>query len=105
MCENIDWNVGRLLKKLNELEIADNTIVIYFSDNGPNGYRWNADMKGRKGSVDEGGVRSPFFIRWPGKSSLAARWRRLQEALICGRLSSILLESPKRASCPWTALV
>ena len=67
MCENIDWNVGRLLKKLNELEIADNTIVIYFSDNGPNGYRWNADMKGRKGSVDEGGVRSPFFIRWPGK--------------------------------------
>jgi hypothetical protein len=39
--------------------------VIYFSDNGPNGYRWNGDMKGRKGSVEEGGVRSPFFIRWP----------------------------------------
>lgn len=67
MCENIDWNVGRLMKKLDDLEIADNTIVIYFSDNGPNGYRWNADMKGRKGSVEEGGVRSPFFIRWPGK--------------------------------------
>ena len=66
MCENIDWNVGRLMKKLDDLEIADNTIVIYFSDNGPNGYRWNADMKGRKGSVEEGGVRSPFFIRWPG---------------------------------------
>ncbi|QXD23348.1 arylsulfatase [Opitutia bacterium ISCC 51] len=67
MCENIDWNVGRLMKKLDDLEIADNTIVIYFSDNGPNGYRWNADMKGRKGSVEEGGVRSPFFIRWPNK--------------------------------------
>lgn len=67
MCENIDWNVGRLMKKLDELEIADNTIIIYFSDNGPNGFRWNGDMKGKKGAVDEGGVRSPFFIRWPEK--------------------------------------
>ena len=67
MCENIDWNVGRLLKTLDDLEIANNTIVIYFSDNGPNGYRWNGDMKGKKGAVDEGGVRSPFFIRWPKK--------------------------------------
>lgn len=66
MCENIDWNVGRLLKKLDELKIAENTIVVYFSDNGPNGWRWNGGMKGRKGSVDEGGVRSPLFIRWPG---------------------------------------
>jgi arylsulfatase A-like enzyme len=46
MCENIDWNVGRLLNKLDDLGIANNTIVIYFSDNGPNGYRWNGDMKG-----------------------------------------------------------
>ncbi|MDA0350531.1 MAG: arylsulfatase [Verrucomicrobia bacterium] len=67
MCENIDWNVGRVMKKLDDLKLSDNTIVIYFSDNGPNGYRWNEDMKGRKGSVEEGGVRSPFFIRWPGK--------------------------------------
>ena len=67
MCENIDWNVGRLMQKLDDLKIADNTIVIYFSDNGPNGFRWNADMKGKKGAVDEGGVRSPFFIRWPEK--------------------------------------
>jgi len=66
MCENIDWNVGRLLKKLDELKLAENTIVIYFSDNGPNGWRWNGGMKGRKGSIDEGGVRSPLFIRWPG---------------------------------------
>lgn len=66
MCENIDWNVGRLLKKLDELKIADNTIVLYFCDNGPNGVRWNGGMKGRKGSTDEGGVRSPMLIRWPG---------------------------------------
>jgi arylsulfatase A-like enzyme len=67
MCENIDWNVGRLLAKLDQLELAENTIVIYFSDNGPNGWRWNGDMRGKKGSTDEGGVRSPLFIRWPGK--------------------------------------
>ena len=67
MCENIDWNVGRMLKKLDELGIADNTVVMYFSDNGPNGWRWNGGMKGRKGSTDEGGVRSPCMIRWPKK--------------------------------------
>jgi arylsulfatase A-like enzyme len=67
MCENIDWNVGRILKKLDDLKIADNTIVIYFCDNGPNGVRWNGGMKGRKGSTDEGGVRSPMLIRWPAR--------------------------------------
>jgi hypothetical protein len=66
MTENIDWNVGRVLSKLDELKLAENTIVIYFSDNGPNSWRWNGCMKGRKGSVDEGGVRAPFLIRWPG---------------------------------------
>jgi len=41
--------------------------VIYFSDNGPNGTRFNGGMRGRKGSTDEGGVRSPFFLRWLAK--------------------------------------
>lgn len=67
MCENIDWNVGRILKKLDDLKLCDNTIVIYFSDNGPNSFRFNGGMKGKKGSIDEGGLRSPFFMRWPGK--------------------------------------
>jgi len=66
MCENIDWNVGRVLDKLEQLELADKTIVVYFSDNGPNTWRWNGGMKGRKGSTDEGGVRVPCFVRWPG---------------------------------------
>ena len=66
MCENIDWNVGRIMKKLKELKLEKNTIVIYFSDNGPNGWRWNGGMKGRKASTDEGGVRSPLIMRWTG---------------------------------------
>jgi hypothetical protein len=67
MCENIDWNVGRVAAKVEELGLLDNTIIIYFSDNGPNGIRWNDGMKGRKGSTDEGGVRSPMFMKWDGK--------------------------------------
>ena len=65
MCENIDWNVGRVLDQLENLNLADNTIVIYYSDNGPNTYRWNNDMRGRKGMTDEGGVRVPCMVRWP----------------------------------------
>ena len=65
LCENIDWNVGRLLSTLERLKLQDDTIVVYFSDNGPNSYRWNGGMKGKKGAIDEGGLRSPCFIRWP----------------------------------------
>jgi len=67
MVENLDGNVGRLLGKLDVLGLAENTIVIFASDNGPNSARFNGGMRGRKGSVFEGGVRVPFFIRWPGK--------------------------------------
>lgn len=66
MCENIDWNVGRIIETLESQKIIDNTIIIYLSDNGPNGHRWNAEMKGIKGSTDEGGTRSPMIISWKG---------------------------------------
>lgn len=66
LSENIDSNVGRLMKRLDQLKLTKNTIVIYFSDNGPNGHRWNGGMKGIKGTTDEGGVRSPFIMQWPG---------------------------------------
>ncbi len=67
MTENIDWNVGRLLAAVDKLKLAEDTIIFYFSDNGPNSWRWNAGMKGRKGTVDEGGVRAPFLMRWKGR--------------------------------------
>ena len=66
MIENIDDNVGRLMAKLDEWKIADNTILIFMTDNGPAASTYNGDMKGKKGSIDEGGTRVPFFIRWPG---------------------------------------
>ena len=67
MVENIDYNVGRVISSLKKSKKYENTIVIFLSDNGPNGNRWNSDMKERKGSTNEGGVRVPFFIQWPKK--------------------------------------
>ena len=64
MCENLDWNVGRIVEKVEELGLSENTIIVYLSDNGPNSWRWNDGMKGRKGSTDEGGIRSPLFMKW-----------------------------------------
>jgi len=81
MCENIDWNVGRVLRRLEELHLSENTIVVYFSDNGPASRRWNGGMKGIKGSTDEGGVREPFLIRWPGKIKAGAEVREIAGAI------------------------
>ncbi len=81
MCENIDWNVGRVLKQIQDLGLAENTIVLYFSDNGPNSWRWNGGMKGRKGSVDEGGLRAPLLIRWPGHIRANTRISRIAGAI------------------------
>jgi arylsulfatase A len=67
MVANIDENVGRIQNKLSELDLTDETIVIFMTDNGPNGGdRFNGNMKGWKAKVDEGGVRVPMFISWPG---------------------------------------
>lgn len=65
MVSNIDNNVGKVLRKLEELRIADNTVVIFMTDNGPQQRRYVAGMRGLKGSVYRGGVRVPFFIRYP----------------------------------------
>ncbi|SHJ02453.1 arylsulfatase [Pseudozobellia thermophila] len=64
MVENIDYNVGRIIERLRKLHLEDQTIVVYLSDNGPNSFRWNGGMRGKKGSTDEGGVRSPLYIQW-----------------------------------------
>lgn len=67
MCKNIDDNVGRVIRALDDEGIAEETIVVYFSDNGPNSSRFNGGMRGRKGSVYEGGLRSPCVMKYPAK--------------------------------------
>ena len=63
LTENIDWNVGRIMQALNKEHLSENTIVVYFSDNGPDSHRWNGGMRGIKGGSDEGGIRSHLIIR------------------------------------------
>lgn len=67
MVENIDSNVARILETLDRLKITKDTIVLFLTDNGPNGKRYNGGMRGAKGSVHEGGCRVPCFIRWPDR--------------------------------------
>ncbi len=66
MVENIDDNVGRLLAHLDKLGLDNDTIVIFLSDHGPARGRYNAGLRSNKGDVYEGGIRVPFFARWPG---------------------------------------
>ncbi|WP_339731960.1 arylsulfatase [uncultured Gimesia sp.] len=67
MVDSVDENLGRLLQTLDDLKLSDNTIVLFLTDNGPNSKRYNGDMRGRKGSIHEGGIRVPLFVRYPGK--------------------------------------
>jgi len=67
MVENLDTNLGRLLATLERLDLARDTIVVFCSDNGPNSGRWCGGMRGKKGSTDDGGVRSVCCIRYPDR--------------------------------------
>ena len=67
MIEELDNSVGRLLKRLDELKIADNTIVVFFGDNG--GLERSAKqtpLRSGKANLYEGGIREPLIVRWPG---------------------------------------
>ncbi|MGK7397305.1 MAG: sulfatase-like hydrolase/transferase [Candidatus Cyclobacteriaceae bacterium M3_2C_046] len=67
MCEAMDHNIGRLIAEVDQLGIRENTIILFMTDNGPNGYRFNGGMKGKKARLDEGGIRVPLWINWQNK--------------------------------------
>jgi arylsulfatase A len=79
-----DWHVGRILEFLDEQKLADNTIVVFTSDNGPektwtkraelHQHQSNGIYREGKRSIYEGGHRVPFFIRWPAKVKAGSLW-------------------------------
>lgn len=74
MIESLDTNISRLLQKLDELKLTDNTLIIFTSDNG--GIRsisQQTPLRAGKGSYYEGGIRVPLIFKWPGKIAAGSR--------------------------------
>ncbi|MEQ6120530.1 arylsulfatase [Reichenbachiella sp. MALMAid0571] len=100
MITNIDENVGLLEAYLQKNNLADNTILIFMTDNGTaNGVRlngkgfaekgFNANMRGKKGSNYEGGHRVPFFIRWP-QGGLSKKAEITQNTIVTDVLPTLI---------------
>ena len=74
MVESMDESVGRVVKKLDELNLTEKTVVVFFSDNGGHGPVTGMEpLRGSKGMVYEGGIRVPMIVRWPGSVKPGSR--------------------------------
>ena len=99
MVENLDKNVGRILAAINTAGVSRETVVVFFSDNGPNSPRWCGGMRGKKGSTDDGGTRSICCIRYPGQIASGVRLPQITGAIdllpTLAGLTGVELNSPK----------
>ncbi|NRB05140.1 MAG: sulfatase-like hydrolase/transferase, partial [Rhodobacteraceae bacterium] len=73
MITNIDENMGQMIEQIDAMGIGEQTLILFFTDNGPEGRRFVSGYRGSKSSTLEGGVRSPLFARWKGHLKPGAR--------------------------------
>ena len=73
MIQRCDENIGRLLTRLDDLKLSDNTVVMFLSDNGGVSRHFKGGLRGAKASAYEGGVRVPFYARWPQRFAATAK--------------------------------
>ena len=85
MVANVDENVGKMLAHLKDRGLERDTIVMFMTDNGAQQKRFNAGLRGLKGSVYEGGIRVPLLMKWPGK---------IQPGTVVDRLSAHIDVTP-----------
>ena len=91
--EEIDWSVGEILKTLKQLQLDENTLVLFTSDNGP-AAGIATPLRGKKGSTFEGGMREPCVVRWPG---------RVEAGSTCDEITSTMDLLPTLARLAGTA--
>ena len=87
--EYMDWNVGRILKRVEELNLVRQTIVIFTSDNGSWRHGSNGRLRAGKKSVYEGGVRIPLIVSYPDR--IAGNRKIISPAMICDLFPTLLL--------------
>jgi len=102
MVESVDDSVGAVLGTLDELQLTDDTVVLFFSDNGGyGGATSNHPLRGAKGMLYEGGIREPMIVKWPGVTKAGSK---CDEPVIGIDFYPTLLELTGTAKPPGTVL-